>query len=171
MPNFDPIQVVLTTANGALVVTDVTLSWKGSEDFVLDGSPLGVAGLIPKQPFSLELAPFDPSSKYRVAKLKFKPEYIGSGNWHVKAFNPCVMLVQKIRVTDVGPKDLIMNFSCTEHPVQVNGFLANVALAGAQAVASAANTTVQFLKNTFGEPEEGHELQAPPSQEASTSPR
>ena len=176
MPNFDPIQVILTTANGARTVTDVTLRWKGKEDFALDGPPQGAPKpLNPAQPFSLDLAPYDPTSRYRVAKLKFDPAAYAS--WETDAFDPWLMLVQKIRVTDVGPKDLVMNLSCTEHQQQVAHFLARVAIHVAEASAAIATTAVQFLKQTFGKPEqipeahahEAHELEAH-AQKASPSP-
>jgi hypothetical protein len=126
MAEFDSVSVVLTTASGA--VPDVTVRFRGKQDFVMNAAAPsgGNANVAPSQPFSMDPSTVDPSNPgFRVAKLKFAQAAIGAGpgSWHKDAFDPRLALVQVMDVKGVGPKDLKINLSCTEHPnaIAVNG--------------------------------------------------
>ena len=171
MIGFDPIQVVLTTANGVLVVPDVMVRRKSKEEFSLhksapscDAAPLPTN---PVQPFSLD--PSTANGNYRVAKLKFDPAAIGPNTtpgWHEDAFDLCLCLTQVIDVKGVGPLPLTINLSCTEDPLRVNGLVAKAFLAVGEVFIATVATILLLIRKKFSQPsraieKHAHEEQVP----------
>jgi len=111
----------------------------------------------------------DSDPKFQVAKLVFDPNAIGPNTvpgWHRDAFDLRLSLVQVIQVNGVGPKDLMINLTCTEHQQQIANHFAATALFATEKVITVASAFAAFIKRAFARPPHpgelhGHEASTP----------
>jgi hypothetical protein len=164
MPNFEPVNMVLTTADGQLVVPDVPVRLRTRDRFYLNRGPGGTPPSssnnqplpqLPPQPFRMDLSTPDWTNRYQESTLRFDQSALAdparpADGWHVGAFDPWCQIYQWIDFESGDQKLLTINLSCTVHHLVFADHLAAKIEVIGEHVASAASAIVLKAKRSFG---------------------